>query len=48
MYARERLRKNVVIMGFDENTGPRIKQSGNFFDVTQKLLELNREDRILK
>lgn len=34
MYVKNRLMKNVVIMGFEENTGLRIKNIGNFIDVT--------------
>lgn len=43
MYVHSNLRRDVRIMGFDENTGARLKNIFNFIDVTQDLQRLHKE-----
>lgn len=40
IYVKRRLMKNVIIMGFEDNTGQRIKNLGNFLDVTQDIYRM--------
>lgn len=42
-YVQSRLKKSVLIMGFEESTGSKIRGSGNFIDVTQEIVRLQRE-----
>lgn len=41
-YVQERLHKQVLIMGFEQSTGSKIKGM-NFIDVTQEILRLAKE-----
>lgn len=42
-YVQLRLKKRVLIMGFEESTGSKIRSIGNFIDVTQEIIKLQKE-----